>query len=36
VPDAVKAHTGEGAHDLCFFSQTREGWRAWKKAKGFA
>ena len=36
VPKAVKAHTSEGAFDLCFFSQTREGWRAWKKAKGLA
>jgi RimJ/RimL family protein N-acetyltransferase len=34
VPNAVKANTGEGAFDLCYFSQTAEGWRAWKKAKG--
>ena len=36
VPNAVKAHTGEGMFDLFFFSQTAEGWRAWKKMKGFA
>jgi RimJ/RimL family protein N-acetyltransferase len=36
VPNAVKAHTGEKMFDLCFFSQTAEGWRAWKKMKGFA
>ena len=34
VPKAVKSNTGEGAFDLCYFSQTAEGWRAWKKAKG--
>ena len=34
VPNAVKANTGEGAFDLCFFSQTADGWRAWKKMKG--
>jgi RimJ/RimL family protein N-acetyltransferase len=34
VPDAVKARTGEGTFDLCYFSQTAEGWRAWKKMKG--
>ena len=36
VPNAVKAHTGEGMFDLCFFSQTKEGWRAWKKMKGYS
>ncbi len=35
VPNAVKAHTGEKMFDLCFFSQTAEGWQAWKKMKGF-
>jgi Acetyltransferase (GNAT) domain len=34
VPNAVKAHSGEGTFDLCYFSQTAEGWRAWKKMKG--
>ena len=34
VPNAVKAHSGEGMFDLCYFSQTAEGWRAWKKMKG--
>jgi hypothetical protein len=34
VPNAVKSHTGEGNFDLCYFSQTAEGWRAWKKMKG--
>jgi len=34
VPNAIKATTGEGTFDLCYFSQTAEGWRAWKKARG--
>lgn len=35
-PNAVKSHKGDGAFDLCYFSQTADGWRAWKKMKGFA
>ncbi|HLH91897.1 MAG TPA: GNAT family protein [Xanthobacteraceae bacterium] len=32
IPRHVKSH-GDGAMlDLCFFSQTREAWRAWKQA----
>jgi RimJ/RimL family protein N-acetyltransferase len=29
----VKSNTDERMFDLCFFSQTREGWHEWKKAK---
>jgi RimJ/RimL family protein N-acetyltransferase len=36
VPNAVTAKDGGKMLDLCFFSQTAEGWRAWKKMKGFA
>jgi RimJ/RimL family protein N-acetyltransferase len=29
----VKSNSDDRMLDLCFFSQTREAWRAWKKAK---
>jgi RimJ/RimL family protein N-acetyltransferase len=29
----VKSHSDDRMLDLCFFSQTREGWHAWKKAR---
>jgi RimJ/RimL family protein N-acetyltransferase len=29
----VKSRSDDQIFDLCFFSQTREAWRAWKKAK---
>jgi RimJ/RimL family protein N-acetyltransferase len=29
----IKSHSGDRMLDLCFFSQTREAWREWKKAK---
>jgi RimJ/RimL family protein N-acetyltransferase len=29
----VKSNLDDRMFDLCFFSQTREAWRAWKKAK---
>jgi RimJ/RimL family protein N-acetyltransferase len=29
----VKSNSDDRMFDLCFFSQTREAWRAWKKAK---
>jgi len=29
----IKSHSGERMLDLCFFSQTREAWREWKRAK---
>jgi RimJ/RimL family protein N-acetyltransferase len=29
----VKSHSDDRMFDLCFFSQTREAWREWKKAK---
>jgi RimJ/RimL family protein N-acetyltransferase len=29
----IKSHLDDRMFDLCFFSQTREAWRAWKKAK---
>jgi RimJ/RimL family protein N-acetyltransferase len=28
----IKSHAAEQTFDLCFFSQTREAWHAWKKA----
>jgi hypothetical protein len=28
----IKSHAAEQMFDLCFFSQTREAWHAWKKA----
>lgn len=28
----VKSHSDDRMLDLCFFSQTRDGWREWKKA----
>ncbi len=34
TPGSVKSHDGERMLDLCYFSQTRDAWRAWKKAKG--
>jgi RimJ/RimL family protein N-acetyltransferase len=34
VPQSVKAHSADRMFDLCYFSQTKEGWRAWKKAHG--
>ena len=34
APQSVKSHSGDRMFDLCYFSQTKEGWRAWKKAKG--
>ena len=30
----IKSNSDERMFDLCFFSQTKEAWRAWKKAKG--
>lgn len=35
-PNAVKSHKGDAMFDLCYFSQTADGWRAWKKMKGFS
>ena len=32
IPRHVKSHTDGAMLDLCFFSQTRDAWRAWKKA----
>jgi RimJ/RimL family protein N-acetyltransferase len=32
----IKSHKDERMYDLCFFSQTREAWQAWKKARGYA
>ena len=29
----IKSHLDDRMFDLCFFSQTREAWRGWKKAK---
>jgi RimJ/RimL family protein N-acetyltransferase len=29
----VKSNSGDQMFDLCFFSQTREAWREWKKAR---
>lgn len=29
----IKSHSGAEMLDLCFFSQTREAWREWKRAK---
>ncbi len=34
APASVKSHDGERMLDLCYFSQTRDAWRAWKKTKG--
>jgi RimJ/RimL family protein N-acetyltransferase len=30
----IKSNSDDRMFDLCFFSQTKEAWRAWKKAKG--
>jgi RimJ/RimL family protein N-acetyltransferase len=30
----IKSNSDDRMLDLCFFSQTREAWQAWKKAKG--
>jgi RimJ/RimL family protein N-acetyltransferase len=32
IPGHVKSHSGGAMLDLCYFSQTRDAWRAWKKA----
>src|ERR1700733_4157366 len=34
VPQSIKAHSADRMLDLCYFSQTKEAWRAWKKAHG--
>jgi RimJ/RimL family protein N-acetyltransferase len=34
LPRHIKSNSDDRMFDLCFFSQTREAWRAWKKAKG--
>jgi RimJ/RimL family protein N-acetyltransferase len=36
IPRHIKSNIDDRMFDLCFFSQTKEGWRAWKKTKGFA
>ena len=33
VERSIKSHADERMFDLCYFSQTRDSWRAWKKAK---
>jgi RimJ/RimL family protein N-acetyltransferase len=30
----IKSNSDDRMFDLCFFSQTKEAWRAWKQAKG--
>jgi RimJ/RimL family protein N-acetyltransferase len=30
----IKSNSDDRMFDLCFFSQTKEAWQAWKKAKG--
>jgi RimJ/RimL family protein N-acetyltransferase len=32
IPRHVKSHSDGAMLDLCYFSQSREAWRAWKKA----
>lgn len=32
IPRRVKSHAGGAMLDICYFSHTREQWRAWKKA----
>ncbi|HEY2472889.1 MAG TPA: GNAT family protein [Terracidiphilus sp.] len=34
VPQNVKSHSDDRMLDLCYFSQTRDAWREWKKVKG--
>jgi RimJ/RimL family protein N-acetyltransferase len=34
IPRHIKSNIDDRMFDLCFFSQTKEGWRAWKKARG--
>jgi RimJ/RimL family protein N-acetyltransferase len=32
IPRHIKSHVNGAVLDLCYFSQSREAWRAWKKA----
>ena len=34
IPRHIKSNIDDRMFDLCFFSQTKEGWREWKKARG--
>jgi RimJ/RimL family protein N-acetyltransferase len=36
IPRHIKSNIDDRVFDLCFFSQTKDGWRAWKKMKGLA
>jgi RimJ/RimL family protein N-acetyltransferase len=34
IPRHIKSNIDDRMFDLCFFSQTKESWREWKKARG--